>query len=193
MNINILHLKSRIWCLKREPFHILLRLLRRMMALNDRICRFKMPIIKGYGVYVPQPQVTKIWMFKCVKSNSTTKLHAYNESANYIGSYTVHFNINRPSNLTEMVPVIGMEGIVSHTCLCYSRDHLTRIMRFDAEAHWIPMVTSKPRRRKSNSISFWPSFYVFVYISYWASRLNYQNRPHFEGDYWNWWHARYLM
>ena len=28
---------------------------------------------------------------------------------------------------------------------------------------------------------------VFVYISHWAAQVNYQNRPHFEGDYHNWW------
>ena len=28
---------------------------------------------------------------------------------------------------------------------------------------------------------------VFVYISHWAARVNTQNRPHFEVDYWNRW------
>ena len=28
---------------------------------------------------------------------------------------------------------------------------------------------------------------VFIYISHWAARVNSQYRPHFEGDYRNWW------
>ena len=34
---------------------------------------------------------------------------------------------------------------------------------------------------------------VFVYISLWAARENYQNRPHVEGDYRNWWLTRALL
>ena len=34
---------------------------------------------------------------------------------------------------------------------------------------------------------------VFVYISHWAARVNSQNRPHFEGDYRNWWFTRALL
>ena len=34
----------------------------------------------------------------------------YKESANFTESYAVNFDINGPLNLTEMVPVIGMEG-----------------------------------------------------------------------------------
>ena len=34
---------------------------------------------------------------------------------------------------------------------------------------------------------------VFVYISHWASRVNSQNRPHFEGDCRNWWLTRALL
>ena len=34
---------------------------------------------------------------------------------------------------------------------------------------------------------------VFVYISHWAARVNSQNRPHFEGDYRNWWLTRALL
>ena len=34
---------------------------------------------------------------------------------------------------------------------------------------------------------------VFVYISHWTARVNYQNRPHFQGDYRNWWLTRALL
>ena len=46
--------------------------------------------------------------------------HVYNESANFMKSYVAHFEINEPSNLTEMVSVIGMEVMVSHAYLCYT-------------------------------------------------------------------------
>ena len=49
----------------------------------------------------------------------------YMESFNFTQSYAVHIDINGPLNLTEMVPVIGMEGMVSHACLCYTQSHLT--------------------------------------------------------------------
>ena len=32
-----------------------------------------------------------------------------------------------------------------------------------------------------------------MYISHWAARVNSQNRPHFEGDYRNWWLTRALL
>ena len=34
---------------------------------------------------------------------------------------------------------------------------------------------------------------VFVYISHWAAWVNTQNKPHFEGDYRNWWLTRALI
>ena len=36
-------------------------------------------------------------------------------------------------------------------------------------------------------------FNVFVYISHWAARVNSQNKPHFEGDYRNWWLTRAFL
>ena len=44
---------------------------------------------------------------------------------NVIASSNVDFYINGPSNLTEMVPPIGVEGTVSRTYFPYTRDHLT--------------------------------------------------------------------
>ena len=41
-------------------------------------------------------EITKIWVFKCEKSKSTTMEHVYNESANFIEGHAVHFDINGP-------------------------------------------------------------------------------------------------
>ena len=50
--------------------------------------------------------------------------HVYNDSANFTESYVVNFHINEPSNLTEIVAVIGIEGMVSRTRFLYTRDYL---------------------------------------------------------------------
>ena len=47
------------------------------------------------------------------KWNSTTIKQIYNESANFI----VEFDNNVPSNLTEIVSVLGMKDTLSCTCL----------------------------------------------------------------------------
>ena len=41
--------------------------------------------------------------------------HVYDESADFIESYPVHFDINEPSNLSKMLTVISIEGMVSRT------------------------------------------------------------------------------
>ena len=48
--------------------------------------------------------------------------HAHNESANFIKSYAVHFDNNRPSNRAEMMPVIDMEAMVSRALHGYAGD-----------------------------------------------------------------------
>ena len=47
--------------------------------------------------------------------------HVYNETVNLIGSCAVEFGANGPSHLTDMVAVIGMEGMVSNTRRRYAR------------------------------------------------------------------------
>ena len=59
------------------------------------------------------------WVFKCNKSNSVTMKHIYNKYANFIKTYVVHIDTNGPLHLTEMVPVIGIGGMVSCACLHY--------------------------------------------------------------------------
>ena len=43
--------------------------------------------------------------------------HVYNKSANFTESYAAHIDYNGPSNLTEIVPLIGMNGGCGVTCL----------------------------------------------------------------------------
>ena len=52
---------------------------------------------------------TRTWVFQCDKSNSSTTIQQVcNESANFSENTAVYIDINGPSNLCEMVPVIGM-------------------------------------------------------------------------------------
>ena len=46
--------------------------------------------------------------------------HVYNESANFNEKCFVYFDMNGLSHLTEIVPVIGMEGDVSRARFCYT-------------------------------------------------------------------------
>ena len=49
------------------------------------------------------------------KNKFTEIKHIYHESANLIQIYGVAFDTNDRSNLAEMVPVIGMKGMVTCT------------------------------------------------------------------------------
>ena len=49
--------------------------------------------------------------------------HVYNEPANLTESYAVHFDINGPLNVTEMVPVIGMGCMLARARLRCTRDY----------------------------------------------------------------------
>ena len=76
--------------------------------VNDGNCLLIMPMIsiKERRACDLLPESTKIFMFKCNKSNCTTMRHVYNESAKFPVRYVVQFDINGPSNLIEIVPVI---------------------------------------------------------------------------------------
>ena len=54
-----------------------------------------MPVVKGRGEWDPLSEITK----------------------NFMESYAIHFDINGTSNLTQMVPVIGVGHMVSRACL----------------------------------------------------------------------------
>ena len=61
-----------------------------------------------------------------IQTNKQTKKHTYIHTHTHIYIYiyyvyAVHFDPNGPSNLPELVPVIGMEGIVSRACVHWTR------------------------------------------------------------------------
>ena len=65
--------------------------------------------------------------------------------------------------------------------------HCERIGKCDSM-----MVASNVAGGRVTRFPFGP-LNVFAYISYWAARVNSQNKPHFEGDYRNWWLTRALL
>ena len=113
-----LALKRQLWHLKQELFHVLLPLLHHVMHLNERNCHLTMPMVEGCGVGDRLPEI------KYGKCKYTTTKHVYNESENLIESCAVHLDLSGPLNITEMVPVIGKEGMVSHVQLHHTWDYL---------------------------------------------------------------------
>ena len=63
--------------------------------------------VKGRGARDPLPEIIKIWVLKGGTSNSATMNHVFNDSMNAIEWCASHFDINGPSNLTEMEPAIS--------------------------------------------------------------------------------------
>ena len=80
-------------CSKREPFHVLLPLLRHMVPLNNRNCRLTIPVVKGRCAREALPHALNIGVFKYHKSNSTTK-YIYNQFENLNESCDVAFDSN---------------------------------------------------------------------------------------------------
>ena len=70
------------------------------------------------------PHSFNIDVFETVKNNSTTIEHIYNESVNFIDNCDVAFDTTDLWNQPKTVPVIVMEGMVTHPRLRYTRDHL---------------------------------------------------------------------
>ena len=50
--------------------------------------------------------------------------HIYNESANWTDDYDVAFDTNDWWNNPKTVPVIGLESVVTHARLRYTREYL---------------------------------------------------------------------
>ena len=67
--------KIRIWCSKREPFHVLLPLLHHVVPLNDGNYCLTMPVVKGHCTCGALPYTFNISMFKTVEKNSATIKH----------------------------------------------------------------------------------------------------------------------
>ena len=51
-------------------------------------------------------------VFKCCRINSTEINHIHNKSIDFIQIFYINFDMNKPLNLTEIVPAIGEEGMV---------------------------------------------------------------------------------
>ena len=107
-------------------------------VLDNGNCRLTMPIFKGHGAHILLHGITKI-------CNSTTIIHAYNESLNVIDISTVHFDISGLLNLIEMVLEFGMKGTMSHPCLCYTWNYLMQgicsLMKPPAVEKFMPFPT----------------------------------------------------
>ena len=73
VNVSIL-LKIRILCYKREPFRVLVPLLRHVVPLNDGKCRLTMIVIKGRCVRDALPHTFNVG----VKKNYAAIKHIYN-------------------------------------------------------------------------------------------------------------------
>ena len=85
-------------CSKREPFHMLLPLLRHVVPLNNGNCHLTIPV-KGRCAREALPHAFDIGVFKYSKSNPTTIKHIYNEFENLNESSDVAFHSNNWWNL----------------------------------------------------------------------------------------------
>ena len=72
-----------------------------------------MPVVNARGSGNPELEIFKL----TVKKYSTTIKHIHNKTVDFIGCYDTAFATDEPSNLTETVPVIDMEGRVSRSRL----------------------------------------------------------------------------
>ena len=93
LNINNLDLKCECGA-RSEMVCVLFPLVCNTVPPNDKCCRFTMPVAKEH----PLPKKRNFTINKTIKD----------ESANFIDSDTVAFDINMPSNLTEIAPLTGM-------------------------------------------------------------------------------------
>ena len=84
----------RISCSKREPFRVLLPLLRRVVSLNDGNCRLTIPVVKGRCARDPLHQAFHIGVFEFVETISTAIKHIYKKSANVIKGCNAAFYTN---------------------------------------------------------------------------------------------------
>ena len=115
-------LEMRLWGSKREPFRVLLPLLRHVAPLNDGNCRLTMPVGKGCWARDALSHTSNVGGFNSVKNNSHTIKYIYNESVKIIVGCNVAFHTNDCGNFPKTVPVF--ESIVAHVRLRCTRDYL---------------------------------------------------------------------
>ena len=140
-------------CSKQEPFHLLLPLLRHVVPFKDGNCCLIIPVVKGRCACEVLPHAFNIGVFKYCKSNPTTIKHIYNESDNLNKSCDVAFDSKNLWNLPLTVPMIGVESMVTHAGLRYTRDYLTpgicnlikpaameKLMSFGAKIHTVMLL-----------------------------------------------------
>ena len=118
-------LKIRLSCSKREPFRVLLPLLRQVVPLSDGNCRLTIPVGKGRCARDALPHAFQIGVFKFGFTISTAIKHIYKESANIIEGCNVACDTNDCLNFQETVPVITIESLVKRARPCYTRFFLT--------------------------------------------------------------------
>ena len=101
------------------PFRTFLFIMEHCGIWNRCILRFVKlvywPGFKGQEACEALLQGINISLLKCNNNDSATIKHIYNKFVNFIESSDVHFDMDDPLNLTEMVPVIGLEGRYSVT------------------------------------------------------------------------------
>ena len=111
--------------MKREPFRVLLPLLRHVVPLNDGNCRLTIPVGKGRCARDALPHAFHIGEFKFIFTISTAIKHIYKESANTIEGCNVACDTNDCWNFQQTVPVITIESMVTRARPSYTRVFLT--------------------------------------------------------------------
>ena len=117
--------KIRILCTKREPFRVLLPLLRHVLPLNHENCHLAMPVGKGRCASDALTHTFNSGVFKSVENNSIIIKYIYNESGNTIEGCNVVFDASNCWNFPLTVPGIGIESRVTRARLRYTRYYLT--------------------------------------------------------------------
>ena len=115
----------RIWSSKPEPFRVQLRSLDHVVPLSDGNSRHAMPVVRGPCARDLLRYTFSICVFNCGKCRYSAIKNANNEFVDFAGNYVVIYNINGRLNPTKMVKVIGMEDLVSHYRLDWTREYLT--------------------------------------------------------------------
>ena len=88
------NIQIRVLCSKREPFRVLLPLLRHAVPINNGNCHLTIPIVMGRCDGGALPHAFHIGVFKFVKTIFTKIKHIYKESANIIEGCNVTFDTN---------------------------------------------------------------------------------------------------
>ena len=120
-SMNALNLISKMCCSKRKPLCVLLTLPRHVVALMVEMVASQCSLSRDVDRVILFTGSLKSGYLNAVKLYTTME-YVYNESRNFAEGYAVHV---APSNLIEMVPVIGIEGIGSGTRHFYARGCLT--------------------------------------------------------------------